>query len=96
MKPTASALSGYQAIEEITLPSTTRRRYIAADGTTLVLLISPTTADVVKPDVQAAQEFTVSTATGRSSVRWQRAGLSYQLQGALAPDSLMKLATQLK
>jgi len=95
-KPTATTLTGYQAIEDVALPSVTRRRYIAANGTTLVLVIAPTTADEVQPDANAAQEFTVSTARGRSTVRWQRSGLSYVLQGALAPDSLMKLATQLQ
>jgi len=96
MRPAASTLTGYQAIEEVALPSVTRRRYIAADGTALVLVIAPTTAAEVKPDATAVQEFTVSTAQGRSTVRWQLSGMSYELQGALAPDSLKKLATQLK
>ena len=96
MKHTVGSLSGYQTVVDVALPSMTRRRYIAADGTTLVLAIAPITADEVKPDAAAAQEFTVSTAQGRSTVRWQLSGMSYVLQGALAPDSLMKLATQLK
>jgi len=96
VKHTVGSLSGYQTVVDVALPSVTRRRFIAADGTTLVLAIAPITADEVKPDAAAAQEFTVSTAQGRSTVRWQLSGMSYVLQGALAPDSLMKLATQLK
>jgi hypothetical protein len=81
------------------MPLVTRRRYVAVDGTTLLLVIAPSKADEAKPAsaaAKAAPEFIVSTAKGRSTVRWQMGGLSYELQGALTPDSLVKLATLLK
>ena len=41
-------------------------------------------------------QFTVTALEGRSIVRWHARGMDYELQGALPPDSLVKLATQLK
>lgn len=93
---TQGALAGYRVSDEMVMPAVLRRRYIAADGTTLVLMIAPATTDVPKPTAKVSPEFTVSTANGRSTVRWQVPGLTYELQGALPPDSLVKLATQLK
>jgi anti-sigma factor RsiW len=94
---TSGVLTGYTSVEEVTVPTVTRRRYVAADGTTLVLLIAPSTADGAKPTTaKGPAEFTVSTVKGRSTVRWQVGGRSYELQGALTPDSLVKLATQLR
>ncbi len=89
-------LAGYQAVEDVTLPPQTRRRYVAADGTTLLLVIVPLAGESTKPTSKPASEYTVSTAKGRSTVRWQMGTLSYELQGVLAPDSLVKLATQLR
>jgi anti-sigma factor RsiW len=99
VRPASSVLTGYQSVEDVTMPLVTRRRYVAVDGTTLLLVIAPSKADEAKPTsvaAKAAPEFLVSTAKGRSTVRWQMGGLSYELQGALAPDSLVKLATLLK
>jgi anti-sigma factor RsiW len=99
VRPASRALAGYQAVEEVTMPLVTRRRYVAVNGTTLLLVIAPAKADEAKPAsaaAKAAPEFLVSTAKGRSTVRWQSGGLSYELQGALTPDSLVKLATLLK
>lgn len=90
------ALAGYRATDERLKSAVVRRRYVATDGTTLVLLIAPSTSEVPKPTAKASPEFTVSTLNGRSIVRWQVPGLTYELQGALPPDSLVKLATQLK
>ncbi len=96
MPRVGGSLAGYEMQADATLPAVNRRRYIAADGTMLMLTITPTTADESKRDANAVSEFTVSTAKGRNTVRWQRSGNSYELQGALPADSLMKLATQLK
>lgn len=90
------ALAGYRATDELLKSAVVRRRYVATDGTTLVLLIAPSTSEVPKPTAKASPAFTVSTLNGRSTVRWQVPGLTYELQGALPPDSLVKLATQLK
>ncbi|MES3036061.1 MAG: zf-HC2 domain-containing protein [Gemmatimonadota bacterium] len=90
------ALAGYRATDEVLKPAVVRRRYVAADGTTLLLTIAPSSTDVAKPTAKASPEFTVSTVNGRSTVRWQVPGLSYELQGALSPDSLVKLATLLR
>lgn len=95
-RPVAGLLAGYHSLDDVVMPAVTRRRYVAADGTTLVLLITPSTTDVPRPTARMSPEFTVSTVNGRSTVRWQVPGLTYELQGALSPDSLVKLATQLK
>jgi hypothetical protein len=96
VQTTGSTLDGYQMREIATLTSVTRRRYVATDGTMLDLVITPATTETSKIGAAAVPAFAVSTAEGRSTVRWQRSGLSYELQGALAPDSLVTLATQLK
>ena len=90
------ALAGYQAADDVIMPAVARRRYVATDGTIVVLLIARSTTEAPKPTATASTEFTVSTVNGRSTVRWQVRGLTYELQGALPPDSLVKLATQLK
>jgi hypothetical protein len=93
----AVPLAGYTAIEEESLPSVTRRRYVSAAGTPLMLLIVQSPADAkAQRAVSAAPEFVVTTSNGRSFVRWHARGMDYELQGVLAPDSLVKLATQLK
>jgi hypothetical protein len=93
----AVTLAGYTAIEEESLPSVTRRRYVSSAGTPLTLLIVQSPADGKVPRaLSAAPEFVVTTGSGRSIVRWHARGMDYELQGALAPDSLVKLATQLK
>ena len=95
--PKPIALAGYTTMEEESVPSITRRRYVSSSGMSVLLLIvqPPTEAKSQRsPDVSS--EFTVSTTNGRSTVRWHARGLDYELQAPLAPDSLMKLATQLK
>ena len=90
-----ATLPGYRMIADATTVPATRRQYVAADGVTLLLMITPTSAGVQQPTANAS-EFTVTPGTGRSSVRWQRAGMSYELSGALPLDSLVRLATQLR
>ncbi len=91
------ALAGYTALEEDALPSITRRRYVSVKGTPILLLImQPLPEAKGAQERDAASEFVVSTTNGRSTVRWHAHGKDYELQGALAPDSLVKLATLLK
>ena len=93
----AVALVGYTALEEDALPSITRRRYVSANGTPILLLIMQPLPDAKGArERDAASEFVVSTTNGRSTVRWHTHGKDYELQGALAPDSLVKLAMLLK
>ena len=93
----AVALAGYTALEEDALPSITRRRYVSEKGTPILLLImQPLPEAKGAQERDAASEFVVSTTNGRSTVRWHAHGKDYELQGALAPDSLVKLATLLK
>lgn len=96
--PKLVTLPGYMAMEEDSIPAITRRRYVSSSGTALMLLIVRTTADARKRAAVAdsAPQFTVTALHGRSIVRWHARGMDYELQGALAPDSLVKLATQLK
>lgn len=95
--PKPASLPGYVATDEQSLPSVTRRTYMSSSGTALLLLI---TQPVVHAKAQAggarASEFVVTTDSGRSIVRWHSRGFDYELQALLAPDSLMKLATQIK
>ncbi len=91
------ALAGYTALEEDALPSITRRRYVSVKGTPILLLImQPLPEAKGAQERDAASEFVVSTTNGRSTVRWHAHGKDYELQGALAPDSLVKLAMLLK
>ena len=93
----AIPLAGYTTTEEESLPTITRRRYVSSSGTPLLLLITqPFPESKGQRSQEGASEFVVSTTNGRSTVRWHARGLDYELQAALAPDSLMKLATQLK
>ncbi len=95
--PKAIPLAGYTAIEETSVPAMTRRRYVSASGVALELSIAQSfTAQKRSNAEDTASEFVVTTANGRSSVRWRDRGLDYELRGALAPDSLVKLATLLK
>ena len=92
-------LPGYTATDEESVPATTRRRYVSSSGTALTLLIVQASADARKradAAADAAPQFTVTALNGRSIVRWHARGMDYELQGALAPDSLVKLATQLR
>ncbi|MCC7055011.1 MAG: zf-HC2 domain-containing protein [Gemmatimonadaceae bacterium] len=93
----AVAIPGYTATEEASQPAIIRRRYVSPAGTPLLLQIMQAPS-ASKPQGARSEsaEFVVSTSNGRSTVRWQRDGRSYELQGALAPDSLVKLATLLK
>lgn len=97
--PKPVAIPGYTATEESSQPAIIRRRYVSSGGTPLVLVIVQAPGVAKRAPARradAASEFVVSTANGRSTVRWQRDGRSYELQGTLAPDSLVKLATLLK
>ena len=95
--PKLVPLAGYTTTEEESVSGVTRRRYVSSSGTPLLLLITQPLPEVkAQQSQEATPEFTVSTANGRSTVRWHARGLDYQLQAPLAPDSLMKLATQLK
>ncbi len=96
--PTVVTLPGYVATEEESVPATTRRRYVSSSGTALTLLIVHRPAEARKRNSVAdtVPQFTVTALDGRSVVRWHARGMDYELQGALAPDSLVKLATQLK
>ncbi len=91
------ALAGYSMTEDSLVAPTTRRRYVSPTGTALELLITPSvTSRKESAGQRNAAEFVVTTENGRSAVRWQARGMDYVLAGALAPDSLMKLATKLK
>lgn len=95
--PKTVPLQGYTAVEDESVPAMTRRRYVSPSGTALILSIAQSTdAEKVAGARDAATEFVVTTENGRSSVRWRARGLDYELEGALAPDSLVKLATKLK
>jgi hypothetical protein len=95
--PKAVALAGYSMTEDSLVAPTTRRRYFSPTGMALELLITPSPAARKESAGQRnAAEFVVTTENGRSIVRWHARGLEYVLEGALTPDSLMKLATQLK
>ena len=93
----ATPLAGYTALEDESLPSLTRRRYVSANGTPIVLLIiKPPTEQKRTPPPETESSFVVSSTNGTSSVRWRARGREYELQGPLAPDSLLKLAARLK
>jgi hypothetical protein len=98
--PKIVTLPGYVTTAEESVPATLRRRYVSSSGTALTLLIVQTPTDARKRTGAAAADtapqFTVTALNGRSIVRWHARGKDYELQGALAPDSLVKLATQLK
>ncbi|MBC7844234.1 MAG: zf-HC2 domain-containing protein [Gemmatimonadaceae bacterium] len=93
----ATPLAGYTALEDESLPSLTRRRYVSANGTPIVLLIiKPPTEQKRTPPPETESSFVVFSTNGTSSVRWRARGRDYELQGPLAPDSLLKLAARLK
>ena len=97
--PKIATLPGYVATDEESVPATTRRRYVSSSGTALTLLIVQASADARKradAAADAAPQFIVTALSGRSIVRWHTGGLDYELRGALPPDSLVKLATQLR
>ncbi len=95
--PKAIALAGYSVTEDSLRATVTRRRYVSPSGAALELFITPSAAPRRASATQRnASEFLVTTANGRSVVRWQAGGMDYTLEGALAPDSLMTLATRLK
>lgn len=94
--PKTVPLAGYVSVEEASVPAMTRRRYVSTAGTTIELSIIQSFAAPKRQVPGDASQFVVTTANGRSSVRWQVGGMDYLLQGPLPPDSLVKLATQLK
>ena len=96
--PKVIPLAGYSTVESASVPAMTRRRYISASGTELELSIMQSFDNPKRstPTAASTPEFVVTSANGRSTVRWHARGLDYVLQGAVSPDSLVKLATQLK
>jgi hypothetical protein len=93
-----TALPGYTAVENDVLPNVTRRRYVSSAGTPLLLVIVQPAADakVRRAARTGTAEYVVTSANGRSVVRWSAQGRDYELQGSLAPDSLVKLAGLIK
>lgn len=95
-QPKVVALAGYSVSEDSVVTSITRRRYLSPTGTSLELLIVPSASAKQAAGRIGSAEFLVTTENGLSVVRWRAGGMDYSLQGALAPDSLVKLATTLK
>jgi Putative zinc-finger len=94
--PKATPLAGYVVSEDASTPAVTRRSYVSSSGTAVVLSIVQPVGAPKAARAAASSEFIVTTIGGRSTVRWSIGGTEYTLQGALAPDSLVKLATLLK
>ena len=99
--PKVVSLEGYTTVEEESVPAMTRRRYVSSSGVSLILSIAQSTETQKAAPKEtradyAASSYVVTTENSRSTVRWRSGGLDYVLQGALAPDSLVKLATKLK
>ena len=95
--PKPVTIAGYTALEDESLPSITRRRYVSPNGPPIVLLImKPPTEQKSVPAQETESAFVVYSTNGQSTVRWRARGRNYELQGALGPDSLMKLATLFK
>jgi len=98
--PPERALAGYAMVEERAapaVPAITRRRFVSASGTALVLtIVQGAAAAAAKADATTSPQYLASSSNGRSTVRWQAQGNAYELQGALPADSLMKLAAQLQ
>ena len=95
--PKVPRLAGYTSVEEESVPSVTRRRYVSSAGTPLLLVIvqsAPAQKAGTRGD--AAPEFVIRTSNGTTVVRWISGGRSYELTGALSADSLVKLAAQLR
>lgn len=97
---TGPELVGYAMVEERSapaVPAITRRRYVSGSGTALLLTIMRGAGQgATETDVTMAPQYVVSSSNGRSTVRWQAQGNTYELQGALPADSLKTLATQLR
>lgn len=95
--PKPVTIAGYTALEDESLPSITRRRYVSPNGPPIVLLIMKRpTEQKSAPAQELESAFVVYSTNGQSTVRWRARGRNYELQGALGPDSLMKLATLFK
>jgi Putative zinc-finger len=95
--PKPVLIAGYTAQEDESLPSLTRRRYVSPNGTSIVLLImKPPTEQKAAPPQDPESAFVVFSTNGQSTVRWRAHGRHYELQGALGPDSLVKIATLFK
>jgi anti-sigma factor RsiW len=102
----AVPLPGYTATQESSAGAVTRLRYMSSAGTPLTLMIVQSASEAKQrasradaapaPAPAPVSEFLVSTANGVSAVRWSARGVNYELSGALAPDSRVKLATQCK
>ncbi|HYW52163.1 MAG TPA: hypothetical protein VE861_16220, partial [Gemmatimonadaceae bacterium] len=91
-------IPGYTMTQSESVPSVTVRRYVPSAGPPVTLLIVQAPR---KPGARGAAgdgqpELTLSTVEGQSIVRWHAQDRDYELRGALAPDSLVKLATLLR
>ena len=93
----ARTLPGYRSVDIADADALVRTQFIAADGVTLLLVITPDSAvRSARAVTTGAAAFTVSTVEGRSTVQWTSQGRAFDLRGPLAPDSLLKLATLLR
>ena len=93
----ARTLPGYRSVDIADAGALVRTQFVAADGVTLLLVITPDSAvRSARAVTTGAAAFTVSTVEGRSTVQWTSQGRAFDLRGPLAPDSLFKLATLLR
>ena len=93
----ARTLPGYRSVDIADAGALVRTQFVAADGVTLLLVITPDSAvRSARAVTTGAAAFTVSTVEGRSTVQWTSQGRAFDLRGPLAPDSLLKLATLLR
>ena len=93
----ARTLPGYRSVDIADAGALVRTQFVAADGVTLLLVITPdSAARNARAITTGSEAFTVSTVEGRSTVQWTSQGRAFDLRGPLAPDSLLKLATLLR
>ncbi len=92
------SIPGYRMSESESVSSVTVRRYVPEAGPTVTLLIVQASGKATARDARrdTVSQFVVTTVDGQSIVRWHAKERDYELRGALAPDSLVKLATLLR